>query len=132
MSNKDPGKNNQGIIANSVVSDVVAVGYRSKAKQIVTVSSEDKKVIKDSIAKIQESVNELGLAKEAAAVVQSDVNKLKDKIENDPGDKDSIGNLVQQFSEKLKMVGVIVKDTATLIEPLKKIAGVLGLGISFF
>ena len=115
---------NRGIQAETVTADVLAVGDNAYAVKHVTNTLNDEflKVISD----FRKAINELNLDRNAQAAVEEDIRKLESAAKKEKVEKAEIGGILQSISGKLKMVGVVLTETASLVEPVKKVASFLG------
>ena len=119
---------NKGIQANNITAEVIAVGDHAKAIKNVTIISN--KELFESVSALRAAISDLNLNENSKAVVSEDVKKLEYAIRKEKPDREEIKGILQSISGKLKMVGVVLKNTANLIEPVKKIASFLGTTIS--
>ena len=115
---------NKGIQARNVTADVLAVG--DKAQAIKSVTSVEREDLSKVISDLRQAIAELNLNENARTVVEEDVNKLESAIKKEQPDKTEVGGLLQSISGKLRMLGVVLSDTVSLVEPVKKIASFLG------
>ena len=115
---------NKGIQAEVVNAEALAVGDNAYAVKSIsnTPPSEFLKLIID----FRKVIDELSLDRNARLVIEEDVKKLEDATKKEAINKEEVGGILQSISGKLKMVGVVMTETASLIEPIKKMASFLG------
>jgi hypothetical protein len=118
---------NKGIHANNVTAEVLAVGDKAQAvKYSACMPQED---LSRAISDLRKAIAELNINENARTVVDEDINKLEHEMEKVKPNKAEVGGILQSISGKLKMVGVVLSDTVSLVEPIKKIAGFLGITV---
>jgi len=115
---------NKGIQAKTVTAEVLAVGDNAYAVKHVTDAPHNDflKVISD----FRKAIDGINLDRNARAVVEEDIKKLESATKKETVDKAEVGGILQSISGKLKMVGVVLTETASLVEPVKKVASFLG------
>ncbi len=119
---------NEGIQAQSVKADVLAVGRGAKAIKVVKGSVESLELIK-AIAELRQGLDTLKLDAAARAVVEEDVSALGTEAEKKQPDAQEVSNLLQRIAGKLKMVGVVLTEAIALSEPIKRIAELAGVSL---
>jgi hypothetical protein len=116
---------NDGIQANTVTADVLAVGRGAHAKKVV-LGHDDRQQLIDAVATLRRGIEGLQLSVTDRQIVTANVAALERVTQEDP--EQARGRIAGLLST-LKTVGVAVSDVATLIEPIRKIVGLLHLGI---
>ncbi len=120
-------KSNQGIIGN-VKANVVAVG--SGASAVQNVGSIDARGLKDAIVELHAAIHALNLAPTAREAVAGDLDGLKKEASQRKPKADHIAGFLKSLAGKLKMIGVVMTETTSLVEPVGKIAAALRLTLS--
>jgi len=112
---------NQGIQANTVTADALAVGTHATATKQVTIG-ETPQAFLQAIAQLRSALDGLGLPAPAKHVLADDIEKLTAATTTPKPDSARIQSHLKSFCDKLRMVGVVIKDVTELWEPVKKIA----------
>jgi hypothetical protein len=126
---RKPSTGNQGIQANTVTAEVMAVGYRAQATK--TVAAVDHDSLARAITQLGETIDRLGLAPAPRALLEKDVKGLTQATSGPKPDPARAKTHLEGIVEKLGMVGTVVKDVAGLVEPMTKIAGLLHIPLAF-
>jgi len=126
---RKPSSGNQGIQANTVTAEVMAVGYRAQATKTVTAADRDS--LARAISQLGETIDRLGLAPAPRALLEKEVKGLTEAASGPTPDPAKAKSHLEGIVEKLGMVGTIVKDVAGLVEPMSKIAGLLHIPLAF-
>ncbi|MDE3198535.1 MAG: hypothetical protein KGN84_19460 [Acidobacteriota bacterium] len=115
-----PNRANEGIQATNVTADVLAVGRNARAGKNTTGSSQE---LDKAVAEFERAIQALNLtpavkaeAAEGAAGLRGDVQRA---------DTGPHTERLQRIVNGLKSAGVVLSQTASLAEPLTKIAGLL-------
>jgi hypothetical protein len=119
---------NEGIQANNVTADILAVGRGAKAIKIVRSAAEAHELIK-AIRELQQGLDELNLNPTAREVVEEDITELENIVILKHPDPEEIERLLKSMANKLKMVGVILAEVIALSTPISKIVKILGLSL---
>jgi len=119
---------NEGIQANTVTADVLAVGRGAHAKKVV-LGHDDQQQLIDAVATLRRGIEGLQLSVADRQIVTADVAALE-RVTQEPQDPEQARGRMAGLLSTFKAVGVVVSDVATLIEPIRKILGLLHLGIS--
>ncbi len=131
MTRKNHSTSNEGIQANVVKADVLAVGRGAQAVKMVLRES-DREDILTAVGEIRRELGALKLEKAYEEEVQRHAQELEraaTKKNASPAEvKGALGGLL----EKLKQAGVIVSEVAGLVSPIQTIAGLLHLTLSSF
>lgn len=126
---EDKDQANFGIQAKNVKADVLAVGTGASAtKNIGAAGTEE---LASALSELRAALGGLNLGQTAENAIAEDVIALEAAAAAPDENRSQIGDLLKQISEKLKVVGVVVKETASLVEPIKKIGALIGIGLSF-
>jgi hypothetical protein len=126
---RKPSSGNQGIQANTVTAEVMAVGYRAQATKTVTAADRDS--LARAISQLGETIDRLGLAPAPRALLEKEVKGLTEAASGPSPDPAKAKTHLEAIVDKLGMVGTIVKDVAGLVEPMSKIAGLLHIPLAF-
>lgn len=121
-------RDNYGIQANNVTADVMAVGAGAKASKVIR-SSGSQGEIQALISELHERLAQLPLQPAAKESLGEELNALKEAASNSQPQPDRVGGILRNLSGKLKMVGVLLTDSAALAEPIKKIASIFGVPV---
>jgi hypothetical protein len=117
---------NEGIQANNVKADVLAVGRGARASKTVLRGGDDQKLAA-AIADLRSAIDALDLAAPAKRSIAADINRLEKPAETSQPGPDVRGKTLERIISKLKTAGVVVGQTAAVIEPIKTIAAALKL-----
>jgi len=126
--NRPQASANEGIQADNVTADVMAVGHGAQAIKTVYGALEQQRMLSE-IAALRRGLDALGLDPNARAVVEEDVSKLEEASKKEKPDPAEVEGLLQSIAGKLKMVGVILAETLALNQPLKQIAALVGASL---
>jgi hypothetical protein len=121
---KPDAAGNQGIQANTVTADVLAVGMNAMAHKQVAVGATPEAFLQ-AITQFRSALEGLMLPTPAKQVLAADVEALTAASSASKSDNAKIQSHLKGLSDKrdkLKMVGIVMKDVAELWEPAKKIA----------
>jgi DNA polymerase II large subunit len=118
----------EGIQAETVQADVLAVGHRAKAFKTVASNEQTQQLIK-VIGELRRGLDSLNLNTTQRKVVEEDVQKLEDVAKKGKPDPKEAGSLLQSIVSKLKMAGVVLKEALALSEPIGKIAALFGIAL---
>jgi hypothetical protein len=112
---------NQGIQANTVSAEVLAVGTRATAHKQMTVGATPQELLQ-AVAQLRSALEGLTLPAPAKQVLADDIKALTAATSAAKPDGADIQSHLKSLSDKLKMVGLVMKDVTGLWEPAKKIA----------
>jgi hypothetical protein len=112
---------NQGIQANKVTAEVLAVGVRATAHKEVTKEATPQELLQ-AVAQLRNAFEGLTLPVPAKQVLADDIKALTAATSTAKPDSANIQSHLKSLSDKLKMVGLVMKDVTQLWEPAKKIA----------
>jgi|SRR5271165_4931896 len=123
MSGRKPPKEvNEGIRANSVTADVLAVGRGAQATKYSAGNAQD---LAKAIEQLRAGLECLNLQPQAKEAIKEDLVELNAAAESKQPQADRAGRALQSLSGKLKMVGVVLSEVVSLSEPIRQIAGLL-------
>jgi hypothetical protein len=126
MSTKKRSGGNEGIQANSVVGDVIAVGRGAQAVKMVFAET-DRKEMLAAVGKIREELEGLKLDRAQLEEVKEHAQELEHEVAQKQPNPQKVGGALETLVGKLKQVGVAVTEVAGLVTPIKTIAGLLHL-----
>jgi hypothetical protein len=112
---------NQGIQANTVTAEVLAVGASATAHKQVTMGATPQEFLQ-AVAQLRSALEGLTLPAPAKHVLADDIKALTAAISSAKPDSANVQSHLKSLSDKLKMVGLVMKDVTQLWEPAKKIA----------
>jgi hypothetical protein len=119
---------NEGIQGN-VHADVLAVGRGAQAtKHIGGLWSDE---MQKAITELRGGFDRIGLEPAARKVLEDDVTGLVAATQRSDPDHQKAQQHLKGIADKLKMVGIMLSDVAALAEPVKKIAEIIRLPLSF-
>ena len=119
---------NEGIQANSVTADVVAVGRGARAEKVV-LGREDQRQLVEAIADLKRGIEGLQLSAANRKSVEADVAAIE-QMSRAAQDPEQARSRILDLISTFKTIGVAVSDIVTLVEPIRKIVGLLHLGIT--
>ena len=124
---------NQGIQATNVQAEVLAVGQGAQA--VKHAAAADAEVLAKAVGQLRVAIAGLGLQPAARAVLERDVEGLAEATRSHRPDVHpdvhKAESHLKGMAEKLKMVGIVVKEVAGLAEPVSKIATLLRIPLTF-
>lgn len=126
----DDQSGNQGIQAGNVTADVIAVGKGASATKNVAMGGEQHALVEQSLADLRSALDSLVADQTARSVIEQDVARIQQSIEEGAAPED-VDGILEQFAEKLKMVGVIAKESESILKPIKQIGSAIGLALGF-
>ncbi len=129
MTRQRGASGNEGIQANTVTADVIAVGRGARATKTVLADG-DRKQLLEALGKIQTEVDKLNLDAAQRDEIKQHAAQVERTLTVKQPDPVAAQGALQKFVGKLKTVGVIVNDAAGLVAPLHTIAGLLHLSLS--
>lgn len=115
---------NEGIQADTVTGDVIAVGRGAVASKTVYSSGGQAELLR-AIEQLSGALESLGLQPHAQAALNEDVRELRSVASAKEPRADRAAHALEGLSGKLKMAGVVLSHAAALAEPVRKIAGLL-------
>jgi hypothetical protein len=121
MSDTKRSQVNQGIQANTVTADVLAVGSHATAHKTVGAAPQQEEVSR-LVAQLSAGLAALNLQSHAKKAVEADVNSLHAATQAPQPQPERVAAIMENLTGKLKMIGVLVSEAAAVGEPLRKIA----------
>jgi len=120
---------NEGIQANTVQADVLAVGRGAKAVKVVLADA-DRRELFEAIAELRRGLQILNLQKPVRDAIQSDVAQIEDAARTKETDATRVGGFLHSLVGRLEQVGILVKEASSLVAPIKAIASLLHLSLA--
>jgi hypothetical protein len=116
-------KINQGIQANTVNADVIAVGTGARA---IKYSNSSEYELREAVDELRDAIASLNLRPGVKARIGEDLGALKQVAEKKLPDDTNRGALtLYSVAGQLKSAGVVLPEVVTLADPVRKIAGLL-------
>ena len=122
---------NEGIQGN-VQAEVVAAGHGAKATKNVYTGSVNQAGLDSVLSELTKAIGALELPTLAADTLKKDVEELEDAARKPEPNRDRVKSVLESLSGKLKMVGVVLTETAALGAPLLKIAKLFQIQLTPF
>jgi hypothetical protein len=119
---------NEGIQGN-VKAEVIAVGRHAQATKVTSASSANG--IHQAILELRSAIGKIDLLPEARTLLDKDLSELAGATGSKEPDRGKAESCLKGIADKLKMVGIVLRDVAALAEPAKKIAELIGVTLSF-
>ena len=117
---------NKGIVADQVTSyGPMAVGDHAQAVQ--TGTSFHREPFIEGLTALRDAVNGAKLSGQVKSKMIAEIDALDSEAKETRPDTARLKNRLQRAAKLVKSVHEIFGDTAGLIEPLQKLAGVVGL-----
>jgi len=118
-----------GIVATNIRAEAIAVGPHATA--IVNArSSRDDAQLLQAVLDLRYYIQSLHIDPQRHALLEGDLRRLERLAQKDAPDPEKVQGVLERFAEKLKKAGVVVKETAELIEPIKTITAVVGVALA--
>jgi hypothetical protein len=119
---RKPVQANEGIQANNVTAEVIAVGRHARATKTASGDSLD---LAKSIHQFQSALEALDLKPQVKAGVEEELAALHTVVQSNQPAPEQASHLMQSLAGKLKSAGVVLSEIVTLAEPARKIAELL-------
>ena len=120
---------NEGIQANVVKADVVAVGRGARAVKVM-LSEGGRRELLEAVSKIHRELDKLDLSRQQQDEVKQHAAEIERMVTRKQADPKEAEGTLGKFVKKLQEVGVIVKETTGLLAPLRTIAGLFHLSLT--
>ena len=108
---------------------MLAVGQGAQAVKYAAAA--DAEALAKAVGQLREAIAGLGLQPAARAVLERDVEGLAEATRSHRPDAPKAETHLKGMAEKLKMVGIVVKEVVGLAEPVSKIAALLRIPLTF-
>jgi hypothetical protein len=121
-------RSNEGIQANNVTADVLAVGRGAKAVKTVQGNADMEKLLA-AMSAVRSQVDNLPLTKPQRDAVEEHAKNFESVAASKAANSPETQGAFKKFLEALKEVGIAVKETADLVAPINTIAGIIHLSL---
>lgn len=118
---------NEGIQANIVRADVLAVGSGAQASKI-SIDQGSSTAFVEALSSLRSAIEARLPASEGRKELEAVLNKL-DLIASKKAPAEDAPGALQTFIEKLRKIGIVIAEVADIAEPLKRIASLLGMSL---
>ena len=126
-----PASVNEGIQANTVKADVLAVGRNARATKQVW-SRTDLKALQNVMRELRHGIDVLRLPPERQKAVAVELDALDHIAKSPSPDADQAERSLSSLARKLKAAGIVLAETVALSEPIGKISALLRLAATHF
>ncbi|MEH2488920.1 hypothetical protein [Bradyrhizobium sp. AZCC 2230] len=127
MTIKDIPSGNEGIVAESVSAQVMAVGRNARASQAV--SSGDLAEFRASLEELKAAIGKLALPDGARASVSGHVAELEAEAAKASPDRGRVEGALRSLAASTKLIGEFVSNAGTVLGPIAKLATLFGFAI---
>jgi len=134
----DKSAGGSGIFANGNVEIKDVSGQVAAGKYIKQIKSSEQSLsqrdieeLRKNLLDFQNGIAQLGLSPDYQNIVNGEISAAKIEAENE---KPTLSNIKEKFESAIKIVkkaGKSIEGISKLYEPAKKIAKLLGIGLSF-
>lgn len=124
MMSKKPSVN-EGIVANTVSAEVIAVGRNSTATQ--TRSSIDIHQFRSTVGELRAALDAQKLPENTRSALSEHVSQLEQEADKPSPDRGRVEGALKALSSSVKMLGEFVSNATVILGPITKIAGLFGL-----
>jgi hypothetical protein len=129
MTRKSSPGGNEGIQANVVKADVLAVGRGARAVKTVLASSDQKELLA-AVAKLNQHLQSLAIDKAQLQELSKHTEQIREAVSKPQVDSTEVQGAAAKFVQRLKEVGVAVKEMAGFVAPLRTIGGLLHISLT--
>jgi hypothetical protein len=123
---KKTAPGNQGIQANSVVADVLAVGSKATAYKRVETGAIPEEFLK-AITQLRMALSHTGLPQTDKQLLTGQIDALASGANQSIPERSKVQGVLKTVTDTLKSGGVAIKDIADLCDPIMKIAGLVAI-----
>jgi hypothetical protein len=127
MKRKSDASGNQGIIADTVSAQVMAVGKNATAIQ--NLSSGDLSQFRASLQELKTAIEGIALPEKAKASISEDVNGLEAEAAKATPDRGRVEGALRSLASSAQLLGEFVSNAGTILAPIAKIAAIFGFAI---
>jgi hypothetical protein len=120
---------NEGIQANTVTADVIAVGRGAQAHKTVLAENDRRKLV-EAVDKIRHELDNLNLDALHRDEIKQHASDIEHAVTAKQTDPKEVEGALGRFVDKLKTFGVVLKDAAELVAPLHTIAGLFHVSLA--
>jgi hypothetical protein len=119
---------NEGIIADSVHAQVLAVG--SNATAVQAFSDNTMREFQSHVLELKQAIDSINIPKKAKDVISAQVNELERESHASAPDKGRVESLLKTLSSSAKMLSELVSSASVILGPIAKIAALFGFVIA--
>jgi hypothetical protein len=127
MTRKPGISANEGILADSVSAQVLAVGRNATAVQ--NLSSGDLAQFRSLITELKQAIEGLQLPEKAKVSVSEIVSGLETEAAKAAPDRNRVEGALKSLSSSAKLLGEFVSNATIILGPIAKIAALFGFAI---
>lgn len=124
---KKTSEGNQGIVATSVIAEVMAVGENSTAIQ--NRLSVDVYQFRSTVSELRGALNALKLPENTRSTLSEHVAQLEQEADKPSPDRSRVEGALKALSSSVKMLGEFVSNATIILGPIAKIAGLFGFAL---
>jgi hypothetical protein len=117
---------NEGVIADTVTANALAVGKNATAQSF---SSVDIAQFRSSVAELKQTIERLELPARAKATISENVSGLEAEAAKAAPDRSRVEGSLKSLSSTTKLLGEFVSNATIILGPVAKIAALFGLTI---
>ena len=123
---------NEGIQANNVNADVLAVGRGASAsKSVISNSDGMREELLSALTEIRAAVVDLLEDVPARTEIEVEIDVVEEIVKKDEIAVDAVDGALAKVASKLDGAGVVLSKASAMIEPIKKIGKLIGLSLKF-
>jgi hypothetical protein len=112
------------------VSGQVAIGENNEQTQSISIEQTDLEELRKSLLDFQKGIAQLGLSSEDQSIVNDDITAALKEAKKDKPVLSKIKEKFESAITTVKEAGKTIQDLSELYEPAKKIAKLVGVGLS--
>ena len=116
---------NNGIQANTVEARAIAVGQNATAVVNETNTTPTSDEMNRMFSVIRSTIEELKLNLETEKNLKDDVENIRRIALDKQADKSGLRSIVQNFREKIELIGGVLSGTAAVAEPVGRLVKLL-------
>jgi septation ring formation regulator EzrA len=126
MSRK-PIEGNEGIIAKTVQSEVLAVGQNATAIQ--NRSSLDSRQFCASVSELRKLVEDLNVSNDSKRALLEHVTGLEEETKKSTPDRSRVEGALKGLASSVRMLSEFVSNASVILGPIGKIAAMFGFAL---
>jgi hypothetical protein len=119
----------EGIQAETVQADVMAVGRGAKASKVITGAHVDSQEFAKAVEELRQALGSLNLNATQQGLVEEDVQELEEAAKKQQPDVQGAGSMLQSIVDKIRMAGIVVTEAVVFTEAARKLAELLGASL---
>lgn len=128
MKKKAIANVNQGIHAKIVNADVLAVGEGAKAVKNIVNTGTGPEIVA-ALGEMRKALAELSLPRENRQEILDLIKSFQDSAIDESPNSDELQGKLQKIIGRMKAAGILISESTSLIEPIKKIARLIGAAL---